>query len=671
VLDWHNEHIARVVSASYSWNNLGVTAVNSAGAVVAVDGKRCLRGTQFDLDVANEYGFDLDETVTLELEVYQPTGGPLLIAYDKSDGLGHELVTLPNLPEQPAHVVELSLARARLADRGDYGTDLMIAAQAAAFGFGPPPKPVTICDVRVERSYQTPAPAPYGWLDLTVAGADGKPMPARVGLYDATGRMPIPSDEAVEIKKFDDRSRTYLLRAETAWPVENKLVFYVDGRYRARLPAGGYRLVASRGIEYRMIDERITISAGETLAKTVELVRWFDQPSRGWYSGDVHIHSPRRDASDERAMQSQAQAEDLNVANLLEMGNVATTHFPQRGWGPQGGRLVDQIYALVSGQEDPRTGHRGHTIHLDLTAPVRFPDEYLLFHKVFEAVAKQGGLSGYAHATGDGLGTLQGLAIEGPFGLIDFLEIAQGGQVATRNWFDLLNLGLRIAPAAGTDYPYLDHPGAVRNYVHIPGGFSVDGWFDGLGAGRTFVTTGPLLDMSVNDKGMGEELRVRAGEPITIEARGWMSPDFGDLARVEILEQGTVVATKAGGQAGETALVGHRAAARGSTWFVARAEGKKSTTEVAIAAVSAPVYVVVDGDDRTWKRDVVAGIVDRLVSSLDQLETSTLESIPENEWWEAEPVWRKVWAQQLAALGERIDAARSRLRELAKQARSD
>ena len=442
------------------------------------------------------------------------------MAYDKSGGLGHELVTLPNAPEQPAHVVSLTLPRAQLADRGDYGTDLMIAAQTSASYIGPPPQPVTICDVRLERSFTTPAPSGYGWLDLTVAGADGKPMPARIGLYDSTGRMPIPSNEAVEIKKFDDRTRTYLLRAQTVWPADNKQVFYVGGRYRTRLPAGSYRLVATRGIEYKFADEQLSVRAGETLSKTVTLLRWFDQPSAGWYSGDVHIHSPRRDATDERAMQLQAQAEDLHVANVLEMGNVTTTHFPQRGWGARDGRVIDTLHALVSGQEDPRTGHRGHTIHLDLTAPVRFPDQYLLFHKVFEAVAQQGGLSGYAHAQGDGLGTLPGLAIDGPFGLIDFVEIAQGGQVVTRNWFDLLNLGLRIAPAAGTDYPYLDHPGAVRNYVQVPGDYSVDGWFEGLGAGRTFVTTGPLLSFLLNGKSMGEEVRVAAGEPITIDARG-------------------------------------------------------------------------------------------------------------------------------------------------------
>ena len=62
---------------------------------------------------------------------------------------------------------------------------------------------------------------------------------------------------------------------------------------------------------------------------------------------------------------------------------------------------------------------------------------------------------------------------------------------------------------------------------------------------------------------------------------------------------------------------------------------------------------------------------DRFVKSLDQLEKSTLQSVPENEWWEAGPVWQKVWEQQLAALRERIAAARTRLGELAKRAQEN
>jgi hypothetical protein len=667
LLDWHTEQISRVVSASYSWNNLGVTTLGSAGEIVTIDGRRCLQGGQFDLDVANEYAFDIDETVTLKLEVRAPEGNPLFVAYDRSSGMGHQRVDLPRLGSGAVHALSLPLPHARFAGRGDYGTDLMIAAQATVSAFGAAQR-LTLCDVRVERSYTTPLPAAPGWLDLTVVDEKGAPMPARVGLYDATGRMPIPSNDAVEIKKFDDRTRSYLLRAETVWPAEDRHVFYVDGRYRTRLPAGRYRLVAARGIEYRLIDEQLTIEAGKTLDKTVRLARYADQPAAEWYSGDVHIHYARRDAADGRAMQLHAQAEDLHVANLLQMGNVAGVHFPQAGWGRDGGRLVDLVYALVSGQEDPRTGHRGHTIHLDLRSPVRFPDEYLLYHKVFDAVAAQQGLSGYAHAAGDGLGTLQGLALDGVFDIIDFVEIAQGGQVVTRNWFDLLNLGLRIAPAAGTDYPYLDHPGAVRNYVHVPGDYSVDGWFKGLEAGHTFVTTGPLLSFSINGVGMGDEVRVSAGAPLTIAAQASLNPDLDRLDRLELFEQGEVVATQAAAK-GNAVHLDHRAIASRSTWFVVRAEGERAVPMGAISAVSAPIYVIVDGDERTWKRDAVPQIVDRFLGALDQLQRASLESTPEQEWWEAGPVWEKTWTRQLAALGERIDAARSRLRALADGAR--
>jgi hypothetical protein len=79
-------------------------ALGTAGTVVDADGRRCLRGTQFDLDVANDYAFDVDETVTLELDVHSPRGEPLLVAYDKSGGFGHELVRLPDRGGEAKHL---------------------------------------------------------------------------------------------------------------------------------------------------------------------------------------------------------------------------------------------------------------------------------------------------------------------------------------------------------------------------------------------------------------------------------------------------------------------------------------------------------------------------------------------------------------------------------------
>ena len=80
----------------------------------------------------------------------------------------------------------------------------------------------------------------------------------------------------------------------------------------------------------------------------------------------------------------------MHVANLLQMGNMAGTHFGQPAWGVAG-RFERDGHALVSGQEDPRTVHRGHTIHHNLQRPLHAGSEgYFLYHRVFEESRRQG-----------------------------------------------------------------------------------------------------------------------------------------------------------------------------------------------------------------------------------------------------------------------------------------
>jgi hypothetical protein len=55
-------------------------------------------------------------------------------------------------------------------------------------------------------------------------------------------------------------------------------------------------------------------------------------------------------------------------------------------------------YVIPSGQEDPRTVQRGHTLHHNIQAPVHLPtDSYFGYDQAFEAMRAQGGFSGYAH----------------------------------------------------------------------------------------------------------------------------------------------------------------------------------------------------------------------------------------------------------------------------------
>src|SRR5262249_6846495 len=83
-------------------------------------------------------------------------------------------------------------------------------------------------------------------------------------------------------------------------------------------------------------------------------------------------------------------------------------------------------------------------------------------------------------------------------------------------WYRLLNCGLRVPATAGTDV-FLNRigsnlPGGDRVYVHVDCPLTYAGWVDGLKAGRSFVTRGPMLTFTVDGLGRGGGARA-GGEP--------------------------------------------------------------------------------------------------------------------------------------------------------------
>jgi len=61
-------------------------------------------------------------------------------------------------------------------------------------------------------------------------------------------------------------------------------------------------------------------------------------------------------------------------------------------------------------------------------------------------------------------------------------------------YYQILNSGLRIPPSAGSASGVLPNPvGYNRVYVQVDGELTYEKWWDGLCAGRSFVTNGPLL----------------------------------------------------------------------------------------------------------------------------------------------------------------------------------
>ncbi len=660
-IPWQKEHIRKVIGLGYT--ELGLETDVAHAQMRTIDGKSCVVASAVSFDVDDDYAFNIDEPVELTFS-YAPAHtsvSEILIVWDQNGAEGQGAMRIKREPGAALREISVTLERARFAGLGTQQTDL-------AIGIGAWTGQVALCDIALARSKRTRPFDAFGQLELNVVDTDtGRPIPARVGIYDSTGRAPLPSDDAVAVKRFTDVVRRHWLNRRSMWPSKNRQAFYVDGEYAARLPVGDYELAVTRGPEYRAYLGRFAVNEGLTTTLTVRPERYVNLPARGWWSGDSHVHL-ERDQVDDLAAWAQMAAEDVNVANLLEMGNMARSYFRQPAWG-KGGRFERDGYVLVPGQEDPRTGHRGHTIHWNV-AEHRHAEasEFYQYDRVFNETRKHGAITGYAHL-GELFNAERGLALDVPFGLVDFIEVLQGGRLTTDIWYRHLNLGYRILPVAGADYPYFGPtlPGVERTYVRIDGDFSAEAWFDAFRRGRTYVTNGPFLEFSVNDHEMGSELRVARGDRIMIRASTMLNPDIEKLTRLELVVLGEVVAREAAGANDRIELV-HELVADRSMWIAVRAYGEHEEPWYTTVAHSAPTYVIVD-DNPTWRLDAVDALVKTQLAFLDQLLSEPVNPVEDLESFETGDALVRQWEAQRAMTERRVAAARVKYEELLHLAR--
>jgi hypothetical protein len=444
-----------------------------------------------------------------------------------------------------------------------------------------------------------------------VDAGTGRGTPVRVLLSDSHGVRPkvrgalAVSESAIGIPKAalavmygrDDNAGGYLLQPDGS--------FYVDGGFEATLPPGRYSLTLSKGPEYASQTQVLDLAPGRHAAATYRMNRWIDMPARGWYSADDHIHL-RRSPGDNANILRWLEAEDVHVGHLLQMGDFWQTYYPQYAFGPDG-LYREQDFTISSGQEEPRTPEIGHTISLGATSLVRFRNDYYSFDRLFDRVHELGGITGFAHQGVSFFG-YRGMSLMVPRGKIDFLELAQfcvdEGPLATEHYYRFLDLGFKLTALAGSDFPWcgldrrwgraeqLSQIGNARFYAYTGTPFSFERWFESVKAGHTFVTTGPMLELTVDGKLPGDTVDVTPGARVHVSAKASADPSGAPLGELEIVAHQEVVRNVAAADAGQTGASLHLdldlPVERG-LWLAARIRG--SATQ---AAHTTPVYITVN-----------------------------------------------------------------------------
>lgn len=671
-LDWKPDPaIARVAAMNidFQGGDFFVTWRKPA-RVEIIEGRRCVVGGYMFFDVADQAAFDIDETVTLELEVDRSQTDGFNVSYDHAVNPAFKRVSLGRAFSTRFEKISVTLERARFANRKYEHTDFAIGALGA---MQPQPLGVNgelaLCGLRIIRQSAggtAGAPPSKGGFQLDVRDEHGRATTARVGLYRDDGLSPLPSDQALTLVPFEAQLKQWpLLNPPLKWPSVGRYVFYVDGIYRAEVPSGDYTLVVYKGPEYRLTTEKVRIQAGHTARSRVGLKRWINMPAQNWYSADGHIHLARPTRAANAATLAYTSAEDIHVANLLQVSSVGQrASYPQYAFG-RGGDFVDGHHSLVSGQESPRSSHRGHTIGLNVPEYIWSDDGYFLYDRIAKRIGDSGGMFGYAHVAIDAFNVRYGLALDMALGNVDFVEILQMGFMNTAYLYDYLNLGYRLLPSAGSDYPFIRTAGSERIYAKLNGAFSPAAWFEAYRKNRSFVSSGPILEFSVNGETSKTEYAVARGATLQISATVRVNPDIDQIRRLDLVVHGEVVKSVEVMEGAETLTLNHPLPATRSLWWAVRAYGEHGT-----AAHTAPVYVIVDGDPRTWKTEVVADTAAESIRALRIFKASRPN--PDEDWerMDTEPALLNRWDLDKERLDRSIEAAIAKYESLTSAAES-
>ena len=363
--------------------------------------------------------------------------------------------------------------------------------------------------------------------------------------------------------------------------------------------------------------KEIEISAGTTYELTLSLDRWTNMPEQGWFSGENHIHADYGYGAwhnDPTTIREQCEGEDLHVANVVVANSDGDGVFDREYFLGRPDPL-SLPRTIIYWNEEFRSTIWGHltlgnlsqlvepifTGFKDTTNPWDVPSNA----DIADRTRAQAGTVSYTHPASnpdspyDGAYSAKGLPVDAALRRVDTLDVMGFGYGASLQfWYHLLNCGFRIPAAAGTDvflnritsYP----PGWGRCYVKLTNSLSYTNWMNGQKAGHSFVTTGPMLDWTVDGHEPGETLHLDAPHSAHIRARA--SSQFA-MKNIELIVNGTVVSTVNAAKDARELILDLEIKLDRSGWLTVRCTGANAPVfgGAGLVAHGNPVYVEMPG----------------------------------------------------------------------------
>lgn len=446
------------------------------------------------------------------------------------------------------------------------------------------------------------------WVRTTVVDdATGDPLPCRIHFSSPAGvpYQPHGHHDHVNSDLYERSGR--LGTDQAVWNLDvggdlrlGRITYaYIDGRCEGWLPRGEVLIDAAQGFEYEPLRTTVRLEPGQR-ELTIRLKRVSDAARDGWYSGDTHVHFLSVDGA-----HLEARGEGLNVVNLLasQWGRLFTNteDLTGRASVSPDGRTIVHV------SQENRQHALGHLSLLGLKRPVTpwctdgAPEAELggslesgLAHWA-DQCHQQGGLVVLPHFPAP-YSELAALVATGRADAAEFVDHRVSSHHA---YYRYLNAGYRLALVGGTDKMSGDVPvGVSRTYAHIPSSepFTFEAWCRAIAAGRTFMSSGPLIFLRIDGALPGGVIRVRGGGRVHVEVA---VTSIFPVHELQLVQAGRVVATASSASGTKALALREDVTVTEDTWFAARVAGPGYTAALrhrddwtrGVMAHTSPIYV--------------------------------------------------------------------------------
>ncbi|MGP8208430.1 MAG: CehA/McbA family metallohydrolase [Acidimicrobiales bacterium] len=435
------------------------------------------------------------------------------------------------------------------------------------------------------------------WVHVRVLdAATGRPVPCRVHFRSPLG---VPFQPHGHHNHVNSNLGTWHIDVGGDVRLGDVTYACIDGTCQGWLPRGDVLVDVARGFEYSPVHERVRIEPGQR-DLTLRISRWTDMAASGWYSGDSHVHF----LSTQGAHLEQ-QCEDLRVVNLLQSqwGSLFTNteDFTGRVSTTAGGNYITYV-----GQEN-RQHILGHLILWGLKEPVMpwctdGPSEGELGGALETTLSDW---ADRAHAQG-GTVILPHFplpngepAVLAATGRADAVESLNWDLYKQEVYYQYLNAGYRLPLVGGTDKMSNGVPvGLYRTYAHLDEEFSYEAWCAAVRAGRTFLSGGPIVQLTVDGRNVGDTVELSGPGTVQVEAQ---AESIFPLSSLEIVVGGRVVASTEHPEGPRSRLaLSERVPVPNHTWVAARCRGADGNHlddwQRPVFAHTSPVYVTTGGE---------------------------------------------------------------------------